>query len=246
MGNSVEDLEAFMRIVSTQSPWKYDHAAIHAPWTATNLQTSPRHLRIGVLPEDTEYTIHPPVRRALNEACALLRDAGHTLIPLAEDPTRSIGLGARLAFYSYGIGAPSHQEFMAKLGEPLVMSIGRGVHPFAHHPPLATATDDLGEKLHKFAIARDQYSDSWRRTWVQHDLDVVLAPGAQSTAVPHDQYGVPAYTCAWNVPDFPACIIPFSTASKERDPDAVFATAAFDPDCESRLYNPSVPAISKD
>jgi amidase len=237
MGHSIDDLESLMSIISTRDPWRYDHSCIPVPWQTTKTTTSDgrslRVLRIGIPPEDPEHTLHPPVRRAWVQANALLQRAGHTLITLPEDPTRSVALGARIAFSSYGLGQPSHEQFSAELGEPWVNSIGRGVHPFTSIPPIAADKPELGDKLSALAVAKEAYSDSWRRAWVEYDLDIVLMPGAQSTAVPHDEFGVPAYTCMWNVVDFPACIIPFGKADTRLDPDGAYATAAFDPDCKS-------------
>ncbi|KXJ90342.1 amidase signature domain-containing protein [Microdochium bolleyi] len=233
IGHSIDDLTAFMQIVAAQNPWKYDPSCMPIPWNTAN-QFSSRPLRIGVLPEDSEYTLQPPVRRALTDAVAKLEGAGHNIIHLAEDDSRSIGLGARIAFASYAAGQPSHETLAQEMGEPLVNSLAKGVHPFMKHPPPVTREMSLIETVAALSAARDAYAGSWHKTWVHHDLDVVLAPGAQHTAVPHDDYGVPAYTCAWNVIDYPACIVPYGRASAKSDPDVVPATAAFDPD-----YNPA-------
>ncbi|KAJ6125187.1 hypothetical protein N7471_012504 [Penicillium samsonianum] len=61
-------------------------------------------------------------------------------------------------------------------------------------------------------------------------LDVILAPGAQSTAVGHDTYGWPSYTVMWNVLDYPACIIPFGKASKKLDPEPMTTSDDSQPD----------------
>jgi amidase len=57
------------------------------------------------------------------------------------------------------------------------------------------------EKIDTLHKARQEYADAWRRAWVEHGLDVILAPGAQNTAVPHDTYGWPPYTLIWNLLD---------------------------------------------
>ncbi|KAL3446286.1 fatty-acid amide hydrolase [Aspergillus insuetus] len=64
------------------------------------------------------------------------------------------------------------------------------------------------EEINALHKARQQYTNAWRRVWVERGLDVVLGPGAQNTAVLHDTYGWPPYTLIWNLLDYPACIIP--------------------------------------
>ena len=49
--------------------------------------------------------------------------------------------------------------------------------------------------------ARSNVIDAWHQVWVQEKLDVLLAPGAQNTAVPHDTYAWPPYTVMWNLLD---------------------------------------------
>jgi len=203
MGHSVDDLEFFMATVSALKPWNYDQGASGLPWNKTlahGLTTRP--LRIGVLPEDSEYVLLPPVRRALDDAVAKLETAGHTIVQLAQDESRSIALGARIAFTCYSAGHEGGLEKLEQeMKEPLVKSLAIGVHPFSKHPPPVPRTENLGELLSSIAMVQDAYAGSWKEAWVQHDLDIVLCAGATTTAVPHDTYGVPAYTCAWNVLD---------------------------------------------
>lgn len=66
--------------------------------------------------------------------------------------------------------------------------------------PVDTNLDTM-HKIDQLSRARDQLRDRWRQTFVSNGLDAVLAPGSQSTAVPHDTYGWPAYTAIWNILD---------------------------------------------
>lgn len=43
---------------------------------------------------------------------------------------------------------------------------------------------------------------------VSDRLDAILMPPAPHTAVPHDMWNRPAYTCIWNYVDYPALVIP--------------------------------------
>ncbi|KAI1078607.1 amidase [Whalleya microplaca] len=232
MASSFEDLKLFMETVIGQKPWKYDSSAIDIPWRPLEASKNGK-LTIGILPEDAEHPLHPPVRRAIETAIDELSAAGHTIVRLPVDHSRGIGHGARIAFSFYGLSHPGPDGLEEEFGEPLVNSLVKGVHPFTTVPPPVPNHPDLAQQLSELGGVKFEYSDNWRKTWLEYDLDVVIAPGAQSTAVPWDEYGVPAYTAVWNVLDYPACIIPYGTASKAKDPHYVKSTNTFDPDYDA-------------
>ncbi|KAK8085463.1 hypothetical protein PG997_006734 [Apiospora hydei] len=239
MANTLADLRLFMDIVFAQGPWRYDGTAIDVPWRSLPAKAEGEKLVIGVAPEDEEFKLHPPVKRTIENAAKKLEAAGHTIVHLPADPTRSMALGGRLAFAFFGLeGAPSNEQMEAEFGEPLVQSLAVGVHPYsAANPPPLAAEWGGAKKVAEWHRLRAEYRDSWRRAWIEHGLDVVLAPGATSTAVRHDAFGVPVYTASWNVADYPACIIPYGCSSKELDPTAMKGHAAFDADYTPELQD---------
>lgn len=206
LAQSVDDLELFMRAVvgsGTPNATRYDSKALSLAWRELESSELSKQLTIGVLAEDPDYPLHPPVRRALDEAVARLSAAGHRLITLPHDDTSNgAGLGGRLSFQYYAIlpPPPDAKPLDQLLGEPLVASLAKGVHPFTKGFPVDPALD-LPQRLHALTMARDAYAEAWHTLWQTHKLDVVLAPGAAHTAVPHDTYGVPVYTCMWNLID---------------------------------------------
>ncbi|KAF6797481.1 Acetamidase 4 [Colletotrichum musicola] len=231
MAQSADDLALLMEVVLKQRPWKYDSSVLDVPWRAADAAGAWRRLRIGVMPEDPEYPFHPPVRRALEDAVSKLSAAGHEVIRLPPDASRSAGLSGRLGFHYFAMTSPGGEDLAAEIGEPLVASVARGVPTFSESgSPLITPGLDAAGQLGEFLTHSAAYADRWRQTWVDHDLDVVVGPGAVSTATPHDKYGIPVYTVMWNVLDYPAGIIPYGFASKELDPKYRKAMAAFDAD----------------
>ncbi|KAK1635711.1 amidase signature domain-containing protein [Colletotrichum phormii] len=197
LATSADDLSLFMEEVVTRlNPWKHDGTAINLSWRSLDEPRS-KPLTIGILPEDPEYTLHPPVRRSLAEAASALEKAGHKVVHLAPEAKRNAALGARISYQYFSISAPAVADF----GEPFVASAAKGMHPFS--------TGDFPQ---------------------QHDLDIVLAPGALCTAVPHDTFGLPVYTVMWSLIDYPAAVIPFGTASATRDSEPQKAIAEFVPD----------------
>ncbi|KAK6850986.1 hypothetical protein PG987_000620 [Apiospora arundinis] len=239
MANTLADLKVFMDIVIAQrKPWNYDVTAIDIPWRAVEKTEKTKKLVIGIAPEDEEFQLHPPVKRTIDEAAKKLEAAGHTVVRLPADPSRSMALGGRLAFSFYGLeGHPTNEQMVAEFGEPLIKSLAVGVHPFALSPPPLSPEWSVAKKVAEWNRCKEEYTDSWRRAWLDNGLDVVLAPGAISTAVPHDSFGVPVYTAAWNVTNYPACIIPYGKSSKTLDPNPMKGHAAFDADYTPELQD---------
>lgn len=208
MGHSVQDLRVAMAAMMQLRPWLYDATACDIPWQdpfpskeAAQADGPGRKLTIGILPEDPAYPLHPPVHRAIKTAAARLEESGHRVVWLARDADREVGLGMRLAFQFFGAG---WEGGLPELGEPPVASVAVGSHPFSNDPPPVSDDSSPVRFLAKLGHARTAYADAWRRAWRDNGLDVVLAPGALSPAVPLDTYGLPTYTVMWNLIDVSA------------------------------------------
>ncbi|KAL4906277.1 hypothetical protein BDW74DRAFT_167394 [Aspergillus multicolor] len=215
LAQSFDDLELFMSRILGAEPWRYDAKAAAVPWNKC-VESKPL-LTIGVPPEDTHFPLHPPVKRALESAIEALKRKGHRIIRLPIDPSRDVADANRLAFEYFTYGP--RLDHITPSGEPVIKSVAGLASPMFSGPPYLT--EDLGvfEKIKTLQVARRKNSDAWRKAIVENGLDVILAPGAQNTAVPHDTYGWPPYTAIWNLLDYPACIIPYGKASKELDPE---------------------------
>ncbi|KAM0202725.1 hypothetical protein ACHAPQ_010782 [Fusarium lateritium] len=199
LATSAEDLSLFMEVVIGSQPWRYDASAIPIMWRS--LEPKNRPLTIGILPEDQDYALHPPVRRLLAKAASILEKAGHKLVYLPTDPCRGVGLGARIGYQFFAIASPDPATAAKNMGEPLVASVARGMHPFSNGNFPVSPQLDIPTRFHKLNEARGAYAEAWKETWKKHDLDVIMAPGAVGTAVPYDTYGIPVYTVVWNVLD---------------------------------------------
>ncbi|KAF5010076.1 hypothetical protein FDECE_3742 [Fusarium decemcellulare] len=241
MANSIEDLHLFMKAVMAQRPWRYDASAIDIPWR--DLGKSSKPLTIGILAEDPDYPLHPPVRRTLQKTASVLEKAGHKIVRLSTDPQRSAGLGGRIGFQYFSMAGPDPDTISRELGEPLVASVAVGVHPFSMGDFPVSPDLDVPQRLSDLDEVRFSYATAWQETWRDNELDIVLAPGATTTAVPHDTYGVPVYTLMWNVLDYPAGIIPYGTASKFEDSQYQKASAPFDPDYDPEAWHGAPCAI---
>ncbi|RAQ66178.1 general amidase-B [Aspergillus flavus] len=215
LAQSLDDIELFMSTVLKAEPWRYDVTTIGSPWVSALKQ--PSLLTIGILGEDPDFPMHPPVRRAMESAIAALATKGHRIVRLEHEPSRGVAYASRLAFQYFTYGP--HVDHIAASGEPLVASVAKLANPLFTGPFPVDQELGIFEKIDGLHNARKAYTEEWRRTWVQHDIDVLLTPGAQNTATPYDTYGWPPYTVIWNLLDYPACIVPYSKASKALDPD---------------------------
>lgn len=197
-----------MKAVLDARPAQLDATALDVPWTpidATASETPRGKLRFGVLAEDPLFPLHPPVQRALADAAALLRGAGH----------ETVALGPR-----EGLVAPSYDVAaqLFALDRTSAAAVLRGGEPFV--PSLASARSamrevrfDRGavpdtrgiadglERLALLTVKRAEIQEAWREVWLAHELDAVIGPGAQNTAVEHDQYGPAPYTALVNFLD---------------------------------------------
>ncbi|EKG20755.1 hypothetical protein MPH_01922 [Macrophomina phaseolina MS6] len=143
-------------------------------------------------------------------------------------------------------------KHIEKSGEPIINSVKLGMPPGEKH--IYTIDELAGMN-----VQREQFAEAWRRVWVDKTLDIILAPGAQNTAVPHDKYSMPPYTLVWNyldvsdlnasgqhrsdgIPQYPACIIPYGKASKELDAEPMVLDPRQGPSCKlstnERHWNP--------
>lgn len=197
LAHSLDDIELFMSTMLKADPWNYDVTAIASPWKPIDSPSS--RLTIGVLPEDEHYPLHPPIRRCLEDAISKLTGEGHRIVRLRLNPEQSVSYANRLAFQYLSFGP--HVDHITPSGEPLVPSVAKFASPMFTGPFPVDEKLDVFNKIQQLHVAKHRLSDLWRQTWVENKLDVILAPGAQSTAVAHDTFGWPPYTMMWNVLD---------------------------------------------
>ncbi|EHY58740.1 hypothetical protein HRR83_007464 [Exophiala dermatitidis] len=222
LANDFEALEIFSQTVIDSKPAMFDSTALDVPWRRLE-NSPPERLRIGVLPEDPLYPLQPPVRRALAEAVSRLEAEGHELIRLDPSPCH-ISDATEVACELFTIAPGTSMGYIKASGEPMVPSVAKMYGPAnAGNYKFALGLKDL-DPLHRLAaltVKRQEIAEDWRKIWLEQKLDAVISAPAQSTAVVHDKFGWPPYTCLLNLLDYPACVIPFGRVSKQKDPEAM-------------------------
>lgn len=193
----------FMKAVLDARPAQLDSTALDVPWTPIGDVKS--KLTFGVLAEDPVFPLHPPVKNALVEACDLLRKAGHEVVPLS--PREGlVGPIYDVATQIFGLDRTS-SDTVLRGGEPFIPSLESAriaMREVKFDRDAVPDTRNIADGLERLAllnVKRAAVQEMWRKIWLEHDLDAVIAPGAQNTAVEHDQYGPAPYTCLVNFLD---------------------------------------------
>lgn len=198
--HSVRDAETLLRVLFKAPADDMDDMALGFPWIEPSM-SSTQTLTIGVLPEDPRAPLHPNMQRALTKAVAKLADAGHRMVDLSGQ-TPSLASAADLSFRFFRIDPDQTQlQHIRSSGEPPIPSL-RFTYDLEGKESEPTLRD-----LFDMNAARAEIAAHLRQVYVSNNLDVIIAPGYQSTAVPHDTYGVPVYTVIANLVDvWPLCI----------------------------------------
>ncbi|CDK27142.1 unnamed protein product [Kuraishia capsulata CBS 1993] len=205
MATNIEDILLFTESVINKKPWRYDPSCVRFPWQ--NIEDLTK-LRIGFILEDPELPIHPPMKRILQEAVEKLEANGHYVEILKTFPSYVEGWTEALLNFAID---PQMAIFdhLEKAGEPPANALCQtevGVE----------APREIDDIIKLKKRCRD-IEDRWFSIFNEHNFDVIISPGAAGTAPPHDTYGMAAYTCMWNLVDFPATVIPFGKVDSESD-----------------------------
>ncbi|KAJ5835247.1 hypothetical protein N7447_001273 [Penicillium robsamsonii] len=211
--HSVRDAEMLLRVVFDASSDDMDDTALAFPWIQP--VRPPTQLTIGVLPEDPQSPLHPNMQRTLRSAIKKLGNAGHRIVDLSSQ-IDFLGAASDLAFHFFRIDPDQTAlQHIRKSGEPAIPSLrftydldGKGEEPTLRG-------------LFALNTSRAEIMAKMRRVFLDNRLDVIIGPGYQSTAVPHDTYGVPVYTVIANLVDYPACVIPYGSSQMAADAEFV-------------------------
>lgn len=190
MGSSVRDLLLFYRVVRDAKPWLYDPSLVPQK-SECDVSVDNRRPVVGVFTESGGCTPHPPVRRAIREATAKLKEAGFEVrefVPPDFSEIRNVSHELlSLDGLSYAKGE------MEKAGEPPVVSVLKSGFWDKRRK---TFEEAWAFNARKMALQK-QMLDAWQEAGV----DVVLGPAAPHTAVAPNDWTNYMYTVAWNVVD---------------------------------------------
>lgn len=196
-------MAVFVKAVLDARPAQFDSTALDVAWRPITSTRS--KLRIGFLGEDPIFPLHPTVKTALAEVVDLLKKDGHELIALTPHEAL-VGPSYDVALQIFGLDKSSASTVL-KGGEPFIPSIISGrnaMREVKFDRSFLPDTRDIPDGLDRLAllnVKRAEIQETWRKVWTEHQLDAVIGPGAQNTAVEHDQYGPAPYTALLNFLD---------------------------------------------
>lgn len=187
--HTVRDAELLLKVVFNSNAADLDNDVLGVPFRPYQFQPV---LTIGVMPEDPSFPLHPPIQRTLQAAVKKLIAAGHNVVDLSGQlPSLSDAKDVAWRFFSMDPDntALSHVK---RSGEPYIPSL-KYTYDLTESGPEPTLRE-----LYQLNTARVQFVAHIRQLFVEKKLDILLGAGYQSCAVPHDRYGIPAYTLISN------------------------------------------------
>jgi Asp-tRNA(Asn)/Glu-tRNA(Gln) amidotransferase A subunit family amidase len=190
LAQSPRDLRLFLETVIKSKPWDFDYTALAMPWHPV---PEKKTLTIGVLLECPTWPVTPPIMRAMKTATEKLKQAGHNVIMLGNFPSFKEATKLSWKFFDIDNEGTGFKHIDAS-GEPWVNSVADMYTP----PPEGRKTKTLGDLL-DMNVKQLEFRRDWLKVFMDDKLDVILAPGAHKTAVPHDTFRLPAYTVMWNL-----------------------------------------------
>ncbi|KFA81111.1 hypothetical protein S40288_01006 [Stachybotrys chartarum IBT 40288] len=215
IANDIKALQIFMKTVIDAAPHRNDSTAFDLPWRNVIGSLGPK-LRLALLAEDPLFPYHPPVKESLDEAVRRLQQHGQEVVFL-DAAECHVAATTQVAMGLLSLDS-TPMEIIASSGEPAVSSVkslGRQSREIDWNFVPTTKDMDGLQKLGVLQNKRAELAEAWRKLWVKYGVDAVIGPTAQSTAVEHDGFSLPAYSTFLNVLNYPVCVIPFGKASSE-------------------------------
>ncbi|KAI9730866.1 MAG: hypothetical protein M1834_005584 [Cirrosporium novae-zelandiae] len=210
----IADLRLFCETALAANPWDHEPSLIEIPWRTEHIQPPlNQKLVIGVMWNDGVVQPHPPLTRALRNAVAALKAAGHTVIDW--DPKLHAALAEAASRAYFLDGGREYTETLAAVGEPPVPAIKWLLESQTGKPYTVEETWKLNNTL--FALQK-----AYTAQWTTQSLDVLLTPPNPSLATPITPAPKPpnkywSYTSVFNALDYVAAVFPTGTTVQESD-----------------------------
>jgi Asp-tRNA(Asn)/Glu-tRNA(Gln) amidotransferase A subunit family amidase len=182
----------FSKVVFNSNAADLDERALGVPWIEPEEK---KILTIGVMPEDALYPLHPQMQRALEMCSQKLEAVGHKLVYLSSVgmfPSVSEASDLSSRFFNMD---PDHTlvSHIKRSGEALIPSLKSTFDHAGHKPEMHL------RELYEMNVAQRKIAAHMHQVFMNNQLDLIIGPGYQSCAVPHDTYGIPPYTVLWNL-----------------------------------------------
>ncbi|KAG8421455.1 hypothetical protein J3458_003336 [Metarhizium acridum] len=200
LANDTKALTLFVKAVLPAKPALNDDSALDVNWRDIRGPFG-RKLRFGLLPEDSTYPLHPPVRRTIAEASRLLQASGHEVVELQSDECR-ISEALQVAFALFALDETA-DGIVKAAGEPPVPSRIKLTKRWVklHRSSSQICVTPGLKQLSGLNLKRRELISDWCRLWQKYETDAVIGPGGRTTAIEHDEFTLPPYTVLMDLLD---------------------------------------------
>jgi len=231
MARTVEDLVPMMEACMG---WP-DRDVVPTPFES--IDWSSKKLRIGVMRHNGFCEALAPCIRAVNEAAVALEKAGHELVPfklpfaMTDAASLMYGLisGDAAHFYRKGLGTDPVDEslqpffFLICLPRWILRLFAKVTSTLYEDPRPSRFLSAMGRKdvvdFLELAGKRNQLLLQLNAAWKAAGIDVLLAPGFGTPALPHGSFPfssfAASYTFLWNLVDYVAGALPVTTVQEQ-------------------------------
>jgi amidase len=188
--HSLRDARLFLETVIQDKYFEFDFTSLAVPWRPKAYKST---LTIGVITEAPGQPVSPPIRRAIETAVEKLQAAGHTIVPLKDYPSFSEAEELSMKSFAFDNSNLAFQ-WVSDSGEPFIKAVCDSYGADTLERGTRTLDDLFPESLQ-----RDAYKKAWHDIYRNNKLDIVIAPGNETPAPPHDTYDHFTYTLMWNI-----------------------------------------------
>ncbi|OBS23112.1 hypothetical protein FPOA_03671 [Fusarium poae] len=206
--HSMEDLEAFTKIINAHPSNQHDPTSVPVPWRT--LKPVEGKLAIGLMKWDKVVMPHPPVLRALDHTKRALENAGHQVIEF--DVPFDCWDAIQTTFDTYyQSGHSGTLSALESTGEPLIPAFENLIKVFGSKEISAAESQQLNVKARSFRESfRNAWDDTALHTTTGRPVDALICPSAPAVGYPHDFNVYWGYTSLFNLLDYPSVILPVS------------------------------------
>jgi amidase len=215
MSRSPASLVLFTKTVADAEPWLSDPKCQPVPWRDEIFRsvTSGRKLKIGIMHWDGIIFPQPPIRWGMEKLEAVLKAAGHEVIPWRIDQKAAISILTRV-FASDANGDIDRSRAVS--GEP-----AQNLLTNASAAPPLTLLESWSLACERLAF-QTEILKQWKKTskvgTSEDVMDVYLTPVNPAVAPRHGHYAKArylGYTGTVNVLDFSSCTVPVGFVDPE-------------------------------
>ncbi|KND86633.1 Acetamidase [Tolypocladium ophioglossoides CBS 100239] len=219
MATSVETLKLCVEAVLGAQPWLHDPLVVELPWRESIFQQAfncVNPMAFGLLLNDGQASVHPPVSRALNRVADTLTRLGHKVIDW-KPPSHKRGVDIAHDVWAFDGGHDLHAAFSLS-GEPISDQIAQnyGNEPRAEKTASQIAAANVAKRAYQ-----KEYMDYWNSTsqvtGTGEPVVAVITPVAPFAAARPGRYNYYGYTTVTNVLDYSAVVIPVTTCDRVLD-----------------------------